>query len=89
MSWRKRSMSTCATFWRVGAVLQDCVASGRDGGGWRQPGPASLEGLGLSVRNSERSQGLLAGQHQRGSFLLPAAAEEAPTFSAATSVPLA
>lgn len=77
-------------------MLQDCLASGREAahGGWRrqagQPGPASWEGLGLSVaqRISESSQGLLASQEQRRSFLLPAAAKEAPAFSAATSAPL-
>lgn len=63
-----------------------------EGGGRHagQPGPASLEGLGFSVarRNNESSQGLLARQDQRRSFLLPTVAEEASAFSAATSVPL-
>ena len=44
-----------------------------------QPGPATLEGRGLSVaqRNSKSSQGLLASQDQCRSFLLPTVAKEA------------
>lgn len=64
-----------------------------EGGGRHagQPGPASLQGLGLSVacRNSKSSQGLLVSQDGRRSLLLPAVAEQAPAFSAASSVLLA